>query len=66
MIRTAPPREEVWEIPLEEIALRRLHPVSRMPEGLLDTLSLEQIRDLMAYVLAGADQADPTFAERER
>jgi hypothetical protein len=56
----------VWEIPLEEIALRRLHPVSRMPEGLLDTLSLEQIRDLMAYVLAGADQADPAFAERER
>ena len=66
VIRTAPPREEVWEIPLEEIALRRLHPVSRMPEGLLDTLSLEQIRDLMAYVLAGADQADPAFAERER
>ncbi|MAF64457.1 MAG: heme-binding protein [Planctomycetes bacterium] len=66
VIRTAPPREEVWEIPRDQVALRRLHPISRMPEGLLDTLGLEQILDLAAYVLSGADPQAPAFADRER
>ncbi|MDP6539573.1 MAG: heme-binding protein [Planctomycetota bacterium] len=66
VIRTAPPREEVWEIPVGQVALRRLHPISRMPEGLLDTLDLEQVLDLLAYVLSGADPAAPAFGDGER
>ncbi len=49
------------EVDAKEIELRRMHPLSRMPEGLLDVLSEEDVLDLMAYVLAGGDAADPAF-----
>ena len=34
-------------------------PVSRMPEGLLDALSPQQVRDLFAYLAADGPQAPP-------
>jgi hypothetical protein len=40
-------------------------PVSMMPAGLLDTLSLEEILDLLAYLRSGADRSDPVFAPEE-
>jgi len=52
-LRTSPPASELIEIPLAEIAERRPSPLSRMPENLLDTLTREQILDLLAFVLAG-------------
>jgi putative membrane-bound dehydrogenase-like protein len=43
-------QNEVVIIPLAEIETRKLTPVSMMPEGLLQTLSDEQVRDLIAYL----------------
>jgi len=43
-------------IPVNEIAARVTSPVSMMPDALLQQLSADQVRDLVAYV-AGATQA---------
>jgi putative membrane-bound dehydrogenase-like protein len=42
-------------VPKDEIESRERSPVSMMPEGLLDKLSKEEVRDLIAY-LEGANQ----------
>lgn len=44
-----------------DVDLERPHPLSRMPEGLLDTCTLDEILDLMAYVLAGGDAQDRAY-----
>jgi putative heme-binding domain-containing protein len=42
-------------LPMSEIRARRLHPVSGMPEGMLNSLDQPQVLDLLAYLLsAGA------------
>jgi putative heme-binding domain-containing protein len=46
-----------------DVTERVAHPLSRMPEGLLDTLDEEEILDLLAYVLAGGDPGDARFLE---
>jgi putative heme-binding domain-containing protein len=61
-LRRLPPQEDLVELPLDEIESRRAHPLSRMPSGLLDTLSEADVLDLFAYVLSGADPADKCFA----
>ena len=38
-------------------------PVSMMPEGLLNTLSEEEMLDLMAYLLSRGDASDPMFTQ---
>jgi putative heme-binding domain-containing protein len=50
-IRTRDPAPETHVVAKDAIDLRRPTPLSRMPEGLLDTLELEEILDLLAYVL---------------
>jgi hypothetical protein len=42
-------------VPIIEIENRTISPVSMMPEGILDKLSIGQVRDLVAY-LAGPVQ----------
>lgn len=37
-------------VPLDEIEIRKRSPVSMMPEGMLDKLTPEQIRDLVVYL----------------
>ena len=37
------------------IETRRPHPLSRMPEGLLDTSDREEVLDLLAYLLSAGD-----------
>jgi putative heme-binding domain-containing protein len=46
-----------------DVDLERPHPLSRMPEGLLDTCTLEEVLDLMAYVLAGGDPGARAFGQ---
>ena len=43
---------DVIEIPKSNIEVQRTSPVSWMPEGLLNTFTAEEIRDLLAYVEA--------------
>ncbi|HVS10473.1 MAG TPA: c-type cytochrome [Planctomycetota bacterium] len=51
VLRTAPPVEERIELARAEILLQRRHPLSRMPEGLVDVLTEEEILDLFAFLL---------------
>ena len=44
-----------------EITARAKSPTSIMPKGLLDTLTREEVLDLLAYVIARGDAADPVF-----
>jgi putative heme-binding domain-containing protein len=59
VLRTA--GDEVYEVSQADVALRRPHPLSRMPAGTLDVLTPAEIRDLLAYVLAGGDPAGAAF-----
>ncbi len=45
---------------IEEVQPSR---VSMMPNGLLDTLSDEEILDLLAYLKSGGDSSDPVFKQ---
>jgi putative heme-binding domain-containing protein len=49
------------ELEAAAVLERTPHRLSRMPEGLLDLLTGEEILDLLAYVLAGGDPADQRF-----
>jgi hypothetical protein len=40
---------------------RAPHRLSRMPDGLLDLFSSDEILDLLAYVLAGGEREDERF-----
>lgn len=53
------------QINRDEIEEMGPSPVSMMPAGLLDTLSLEEILDLLAYLRAGAERSDPSITPAE-
>ena len=44
---------KVVEIDKKEIDQHNASPVSPMPSGLLDTLTLDEVRDLLAYLESG-------------
>ena len=49
-----------------DIAERKKSPTSIMPKGLLDKLTREEILDLIAYVAAGGESAQPAVPGRAR
>lgn len=51
----------VEEVPKDKILEHHKSTVSIMPEKLLDTLTSEQILDLLAYVLTAGDASHPCF-----
>jgi putative heme-binding domain-containing protein len=53
--------DRVVEVPKDTIELMAPSPTSPMPAGLLDTLSLEEILDLLAYLESGGDPGHPSF-----
>jgi putative heme-binding domain-containing protein len=55
------PLEKPKEIPIKDIDEKRESKVSLMPEGLLTTLSKDEILDLLAYITTGANPEHPTF-----
>src|SRR5260370_41027988 len=55
------PLEKPKEIPIKDIDEKRESKVSLMPEGLLTTLSKDEILDLLAYITTGADRDHPAF-----
>ncbi len=65
-LRLLPPAEELIEVDAARIVERRAHPLSRMPAGLLDALTEEEIADLFAYVLSGGDATDRAFQVADR
>lgn len=62
VIKPDPAKPAVVTIPVSEIDRRGISKISRMPTGLLDPLTADQILDLLAYVLSGANPSDPAFA----
>ena len=60
-IRRLPPQEDAIDLAPSEIERRRPYPMSRMPAGLLDVLDEDEIRDLAAYVLSGANPESAEF-----
>jgi putative heme-binding domain-containing protein len=45
----------------EDVVKRSLSPISPMPEGLLDTLSADDILDVLAYLRSAGNPADDAF-----
>lgn len=66
VLRLASPPDRRVELHPDEIAEREPSPLSSMPEGLLNVLERDEILDLLSYVLAGGDRAQPAFGRRVR
>jgi putative heme-binding domain-containing protein len=62
-IRTNPLSTETVKLKKSEIDRKRPAKLSLMPEGLMDTLSEEEILDLIAYVRSGGNKDDKAFAK---
>ncbi|MFA6545071.1 MAG: hypothetical protein WCS99_11635 [Limisphaerales bacterium] len=60
-VRPSPLEDKLIEIPLTSIRERRLSEVSPMPGGLLNSLRLEQVLDLLAYLEAAGDPKHRNF-----
>ena len=60
-LRRLPPQEDAIDLAPTDIERRRPYPMSRMPSGLLDVLDEDEIRDLAAYVLSGANPSSAEF-----
>jgi putative heme-binding domain-containing protein len=54
-LRTGSGVDALQPVPLASIVQRTRSKVSNMPAGMLDVLEKEEILDLLAYVLAGAE-----------
>lgn len=52
---------QTTSIALTDIEFEQLTPISTMPEGLLNSLNLEEVLDLLAYLVTGANEHHPLF-----
>jgi len=53
--------EQLTRVPKTDVTARAPFPVSMMPPGLADALNLEELKDLLAYILAGGNRTDAMF-----
>ena len=60
-IRPDPLKDDKVEIKKSDIDVRKLSPVSPMPQGLVNNLSKDEILDLIAYLEAGGNRDHPDF-----
>ena len=60
-VRPSPLEEQLIEVAVNNVRERRLSEVSPMPSGLLNSLRLEQIFDLLAYLEAAGDPKHRNF-----
>ena len=63
---TANPLEKdakVTQIPKADIDEQDESKVSIMPEGLLNTMTRDEILDLIAYIISGANPEHPAFRQ---
>jgi putative heme-binding domain-containing protein len=55
--------DEITSVDHKRLESMKDSPVSMMPPGLLNTLSKDDILDLLAYLLSGGNESDPLFAQ---
>ncbi len=60
-IRTNPFAEQLTDVAKKDIDQRKLSPVSEMPQGLINTLTKDEILDLIAYLRSAGNAEDPAF-----
>lgn len=60
-IRTNPFAEGLTEVAKKDIETRQLSPLSEMPQGLINTLTKDEILDLIAYLRSAGNAQDPAF-----
>ena len=53
--------DSLIEIPMADIASREQLPISMMPPGLINTLNPDELSDLVAYLMSGANPDDKAF-----
>ncbi len=61
VVRTHPLAPDTTEILKEDIVSRELSRISKMPEGLLNVLTREEVLDLIAYLRSGGNPDDAAF-----
>ncbi len=59
-----PPREPVQDLRSRKRGSEKGSTISRMPTGLLNQLTEDQIFDLLAYILSGGKAKDAAFEKR--
>ena len=55
--------DEKTRVKASAVKTRRAHTLSIMPPGLINALNPDELKDLLAYILAGGNPADPMFAK---
>jgi putative heme-binding domain-containing protein len=54
---------ELVSVDRKRVRTKTESPVSMMPSGLLNTLSKDDVLDLLAFLLSGGDKDDPLFSD---
>lgn len=57
--------DEIREIPKSEVNRVSLSKVSMMPPGMVNSLNPEELKDLIAYLLAGGNEDHPIYDKNE-
>lgn len=57
--------EQTRKIPKNEVTGQKMSSVSLMPVGTINRLNEDELRDLIAYLIAGGDPDNPIYSEEE-
>ncbi|MDB6005648.1 MAG: Cytochrome c-containing lipoprotein, partial [Prosthecobacter sp.] len=52
---------DITEVRSDKITSRQVSPVSLMPPGLINSMSQDEVADLIAYILSGGDKRSKMF-----
>ena len=58
--------EERVRVKIADVKSRKPYPVSMMPPGLINALNLDELQDLLGYILSGGNAADPMFVAAKK
>ena len=54
----------ITQVPVDELESIEPSPISMMPPGLINTMSKDDILDLLAYFISGGDPQHPAFQKK--
>ena len=65
LVVTADPRnpDESTSVPLDQVKSRKPYPVSLMPEGLINSMNADELKNLIAYLQSGGNPTHAVFAK---